>query len=192
MQTKLDKLLEFIDPEENIVETYNRANQAINTCGINTALIGQWDQFRYCMAEFLRHLDFCILRLSEPIDESWEYYWQHCTRVLFRVYGTNGEKAAFEMARTGNESGLYGVLKAVAMQVAEDYSKKEISAKAITYWKSLSVDEQFDVCDEYIAKYGRFLPSEITEGSAARIKVNFIKVLEEHPRLVQRIRSVGR
>jgi hypothetical protein len=192
MQTKLDKLLEFIDPEKNIVEIYNRANQAVNTCGINTALIGQWDQFRYCMAEFLRHLDFCILRLRKPIDVSSEYYWQRCTQVLFRVYGANGEKAAFEMARTGNESGLYGVLKAVAMQVAEDYSKKGISAKAITYWKGLSVDEQFDVCDEYIAKYGRFLPSEITEGSAARIKVNFIKVLEEHPRLVQRIRSVGR
>ena len=84
------------------------------------------------------------------------------------------------------------MLKAVAMQVAEDYSKQEISAKAIIYWESLSIKEQFDVCDEYIAKYGRFLPSEITEGSAARIKVNFIKVLQEHPRLIQRIRSVGR
>ena len=59
------------------------------------------------------------------------------------MYGANGEKTAFEMARTGNESGLYGVLKAVAMQVAEDCSKKEISAKAITYWKSLSIDQQF-------------------------------------------------
>ena len=33
------------------------------------------------------------------------------------------EKAAFEMARTGNEGGLYAVLKAIAGQLAEEYAE---------------------------------------------------------------------
>ncbi len=192
MQTKLDRLLEFIRPEKTMVETFNRANEAINTFGIDTARIEQWDQFRYCMAEFLRHLDFCILRLRKPVDVSTDYYWSKCHQVLYRVYRSNGEKVAFEMARTGNENGLYGVLKAVAMHMAEKYSKNEISGKVDAYLKSLSLDEQFEACSEYIAKYGHLLPSEITEGSAGRIRANFHKVLEEHPGLIQRIHSAVR
>ena len=192
MQTKLDRLLEFIRPERTMVETFNRANEALNSFRIDTARIEQWDQFRYCMAEFLRHLDFCVLRLRKPVDVSTDYYWSRCQQVLFRVYRSNGEKAAFEMARTGNEKGLYGVLKAVAMHMAEKYSKNEISAKVDAYLESLSLDEQFEACSEYIAKYGHLLPSEITEGSAGRIRATFHKVLEEHPGLIQRIHSTVR
>ena len=32
----------------------------------------------------------------------------------------------------------------------------------------------------------------MTEGYAVRIRANFVKVLEEHPRIVQRLRRVGR
>ena len=192
MQTKLDRLLEFIRPERTMVETFNRANEAVNTFRIDTARIEKWDQFRYCMGEFLRHLDSCVLRLRKPVDVSTDYYWSKCQQVLCRVYRSNGEKAAFEMARTGNEKGLYGVLKAVAMHMAEKYSKNDISAKVDAYLRSLSVDEQFEACSEYIAKYGHLLPSEITESSAGRIRANFHKVLEEHPGLIQRIHSAVR
>ncbi|MBC8218657.1 MAG: hypothetical protein H8E73_09345, partial [Planctomycetes bacterium] len=54
------------------------------------------------------------------------------------------------------------------------------------------VEQKFNVSSEYITKYGRFLPSELTEGSAARIRANFPKVLEKHPRLIQRIRLAVR
>jgi hypothetical protein len=192
MQTKLDRLLEFISPEKTIVETFNRANEALNTFRVHTARIEEWDQFQYFMAEFLRHLESCILRLRTPINGHFEYNLGQCNQLLRKIYGSSGEKAAFEMARTGNESGLYGVLKAVAMHIAEDYSKREISAKVASYWDSLSADEQCDVCSEYISKYGHLIPSEITEGSAARIKANFWKVLEEHPRMLLRLQNVGR
>jgi len=192
MQTRLDRLLAFISPDKTIVETYNRANEAINTFHADTAQIDNWDQFRYCMAEFLRHVDFCTLRLRRPVDVSSEYYWGHCIPILLRVYGASGVKAAFEMARTGHEGGLYGVLKAVAMHRADEYIQNEISAKVITYLDSLSVDEQFDACSEYISKYGYLLPSEITEGNAIRIRANFRKVLEKHPRLLLKFQGVGR
>jgi hypothetical protein len=103
MQTRLDKLLSDIRPERTIVETFNRANEAINTFRIDTAQIEEWDEFKHCMAEFMRHVDQSILKLRRSVDASSEYYWSHLAQpVLCAVYGSNGQKAAFEMARTGN------------------------------------------------------------------------------------------
>ena len=99
MQTELDKLLSSISPEKVIIPTFNRANKAIGTFHPRSALIENLDEFKGCMAEFLRHIDNYSLRLSRPIDVSSDYYWLLCARVLREVYGSSGDKAAFEMSR---------------------------------------------------------------------------------------------
>lgn len=192
METGLDKLLASIDPARSIEDVYNRANEAINIFPQRSGQIEQWDQFRGCMAEFLRHVDFCTLRFQRPINISSGYYWLRCADILRKIHGRNGEKAAFEMARTGNDGGLYNVLKVVAMHVAEDYAKNEISARISNYLEGLSVDKKLAASSEYIAKYGHLLPSELTEGTAVRIHADFDKVLNEHPRILQRTRRAGR
>lgn len=192
MVTKLDRLLESISPTKTIETIYNRANEAINSFRFKKAQILQWDEFRRCMAEFLRHLQEHILKLPKPIDVSLDWYWGHSIRPLLKIYGLNGEKAAFEMARTGNEGGMYAVLKAFAMQIAEEYTQNEISAKVLVFWNDLSVDEQFDTMDEYLQKYGRFLPSELTESNAVRLRGGFWRVLQKHPEFVQKLHQTGR
>jgi hypothetical protein len=192
MQTEIDRLLSSISPEETIVKTFNRANEAINTFHPKSTLIENWDEFRYCMAEFLRNVDNYSLRLRGPIDTSSEYYWSLCARVLLKVYGPSGGKTAFEMARTGNDGGLNAVLRSVAMHVAEGYAKIEIQGKVNVYLNNLSNDQQLAASCEYLAKHGHLLPSEMTEASAARIHANFGKVLEKHPWLVLKIHDVGR
>ena len=192
MATKLEKLLSFIDPDITLEKIFNRADKAINTFNLRTAKIDKWDQFSECVSGFSKHLDFHILNLQEKPDISASYYWPKGAHTLIKIYGINGEKVAFEMARTGNEGGLYKVLKAMAMRVAEDYAQNEIFAQISAYWRSLSVDEKFDASTEYIAKFGHLLPSELTEGSSARIRANFTNFLEKHPYLIQQIRRVGR
>jgi hypothetical protein len=192
MQTELDKLLCSISPEKVIVATFNRANEAINTFHQKAALIENWDEFRCCMEEFMRHVERHSLRLRRPVDISSDYYWSQCARVLLKVYGPSGEKAAFEIVRTGNDGGLNSVLRSVAMHVAEGYAKTEIQARVDAYLKALTVDQQLAASCEYLAKHGHLLPSEITEKSAARIHANFGKVLANHPWLVMRLHEVGR
>jgi len=192
MQTELDKLLSSISPEKVIVATFNRANEAINTFHPKSALIENWDEFKHCMAEFMRHVERHSLRLSRPIDVSSDYYWALCVRVLLKVYGSSGEKAAFEMARTGNDGGLNAVLRSVAMHVSEGYIKMEIQARVDAYLKSLSNEQQLAASSEYLAKHGHLLPSEMTEKSAARIHANFGKVLAKYPWLVLKLHEVGR
>ena len=143
------------------------------------------------MAEFLRHVDNYSLLLRRSVDVSSDYYWSLCVRVLLKVYGSSGEKAAFEMVRTGNDGGLNAVLRSVAMHVAEGYAKMEIQARVDAYLRELAVDQQLAASSEYLAKHGHLLPTEMTEKSAARIHANFAKVLENHPWLIQKIHEVG-
>jgi hypothetical protein len=96
------------------------------------------------------------------------------------------------MARTGAEGGLFSVLKAIALRMAEEYTENEIHARVSDYWNRLTPDEQLAAGDEYLEKYGHLLPDEMTEGSAARIRVNLPKVLIQHPKTLQKTRRLGR
>jgi hypothetical protein len=73
----------------------------------------------------------------------------------------------------------------------KDYAGNEIGGKIAIFWEALSTDEKVGACKEYLDKYGHLLPSELISGSAARILANFPKVLEEHPNVVKRLRSIG-
>ena len=184
MTTKLDALLSSLNSNTTITETFNRANLAIDTFIWGKIQITDWDEFISCMARFHYHVQDYVLRLRQKMPLSEVYEWPRCARVLRNIYGPNGEKAGFELARTGNEGGLNAVLRAIAMHMAEQYSKTEISARVIAYWNSLSVAEQLAAPSEYITKYSKYLPSEMTESSAARIRANFPKLLEHHPHMI--------
>ena len=83
------------------------------------------------------------------------------------------------------------MLKSVARQMINQYAGNEISGRISCYLENLTVDQKIAASQEYLRKYGHLLPTELTEGSAARIHVNFIKVLEEHPNLIKRMRNIG-
>jgi len=109
-----------------------------------------------------------------------------------KAFGPDGFKAGFEIVRTGKEGGLYRVLKTVADLMTEKYAQNEISARISRYWDSLTLDEKLAAPEEYLRKYGYLLPGELIEGSAARIRAHFLKVLEEHPKMIRRMRQIGR
>ncbi len=192
MATKLDKLLNYISCEKTIYNTYSRANEAINTFEHKTACPQKWNEFRTCIAEFMKHLDYHLLNMKYKPDISVPDYWAMSVRPLLKIYGINGEKAAFEIARTGNEGGLYGVYKSLAMHMAEHYARNEISAKVGMFLDTLTAEEFIAVGEQYIAQYGHIIPSEMTEGNASRIRMNLAKVLKEHPFVIQKIRQSGK
>lgn len=192
MATKLDKLLNYISCEKTVYETYRRANQAINTFEHKTTCPQKWNEFRTCIAEFMKHLDYHVLNMKNKPDISVPYYWSMSVRPLLKIYGINGEKTAFEIARTGNEGGLYSIYKALAMYMAEHYARNEISAKVGMFLDSLTAEQYLTTGEEYIAKYGHIIPSEMTEGNAARVRMNLAKALKEHPFVIQKIRQSGK
>jgi len=192
MATKLDELMASIHPARTFQETARRSDEALNSLGMDRAQITDWEEFRRCVIRCLRHAETHVLRLPHgPPAMGVDFDWGRCCQILFKAYGSNGEKAAFEMARTGNE-GLYAVLKEVARRVGENCAQNEVSARIAHYWNGLGVGEKRAAADEFLAKHGHSLPWELREGSAARVRANLPKVLEEHARLIQRLGSVGR
>jgi hypothetical protein len=192
MTRKLERLLESIDPSRTLDEVSARVDQAINSFSVRRAVIEDWNEYESFLAGFYRHIWTTVLRVGPGIPKSREFDWGQCTDLLNKAFGTSGYKAAFEMVRTGKEGGLYRVLKTIGDLMAEKYAKNEISARISHYWQSLSIDERLAAPDEYLQQYGHLLPQELTEGSAARIRANFPKVLEEHPGMLRRMRQIGR
>ena len=192
MSDKLDRLLEAIDPSCTFDEVSADVDRAFNSFAKERATIEDWDEYESFLADFYRHVETAIFRMGPGAPDDREFYWTRCSNLLNNAFGPSGYKAAFEMVRTGKEGGLYRVLKTVADQMAEEYAQNEISERIYDYWNRLTTDEQVAATDEYINKYGHLLPVELTEGSAARLKANFPKVLEEHPKIIRRMRRVGR
>jgi hypothetical protein len=192
MITKLDRLLESIDPARTLDQVSARVDEALNSFRVKSGIIEDWQGFKAVLAGFLRHVENGVLRIRPSFSGDPDFDWGRCCNLLRREYGANGEKAAFEMVRTGAEGGLLGVLRAVEGRMLEDYAGNEVAAKISNFWGSLSTDEQLAVSQEYLDKYGHLLPSELTGGSAARIRANFLRVLQEHPSIIRKLRNIGR
>jgi len=191
--SKLDRLLDSIHPSRTIEELGRRADDAINAFAGGSSQITDWNEFRSFVVRFHRHLEGRLLGVRGEMPAGSEAFNRgRCGQVLTHAYGPSGEKAAFELARTGNEGGLYGVLKKIAEILAEQYARNEVEARVLHYWNGLSVDEKLAAGNEYLDKYGHLLPSELTEGSGARVRADLPKALQEHPRLMQRLGQVGR
>ena len=192
--TSLDQLLDRIDPAKTYDEDERRINAALNAFSMREGLIERWDDFEAFMARLFHQLECSILGISHPertFDHA--FAWWRCRDLLQDAYGyEEGAKVAFELARTGNEGGLYGVVKKLAQTILKEYTKRGIEARVHHWLKQLSPDEQIAAAREYLKKYGHLLPSELTEGNAARVLANFPKYLAEHPRLLQKLRRVGR
>lgn len=192
MATTLDELLNSIHPSRTLDQVDVRADEAVNLFSMAAATIADWDEFRRCLSRFLAHVENRVLRLASYPAISHDFSWSRCTSLLMKAYGPSGEKAAFEMSRTGVQGGLHAVLRNMALHVAAEYAGNEITARVHTYWNSLSAEEKWAATTEYLAAYGHLLPTDLTEASAARLRANFPRVLEEHPHLLRRLGRVGR
>jgi len=110
----LSDLLARIAPERTFDATAASADYTLNTFRMDHAVIERWDAFTHCMARFHFHARNCILRITTLDAFNFEMEWGQCIRLLIEEYGREGEKAAFEISRTGQEGGLPAVCRAVA------------------------------------------------------------------------------
>ncbi|MCO6438538.1 MAG: hypothetical protein J5J06_15715 [Phycisphaerae bacterium] len=190
--SKLAVLLERIAADRTLDEVDRRVDAAMNSFSYPAGRITDVGEFRRCVTDFLGHVEARVWRLPEPVAASFGFNWGRCLPLLLKEYGPNGEKAAFEMARTGTEGGVYRVLKDLARRLAGQYAENEVAARIAHYWNGLSTKEKLAAPDEYLERFGHLLPSELTEGSAGRLRADFPRVLGEHPALMQRLSRIGR
>lgn len=192
MKTKLDRLLEDIDPDRTLSETEKHVDHAITTFNMPGVTVASWDEFKACVSRFLCHVENTTLCLNHPRDVHPDMDFGRACTFLLKVYGPNGDIAAAQMAIHNLEGGLYAVLKAIGLKMAAEYCTSEIKARISSYWNQLSTDEQVNASKEYLAKYAHLLPKDVVEGGAPRLRAFFPKFLEQHPVLMWKLRTVGR
>lgn len=188
----LTELLEAIDPQRTLDHIARRVDEALNAFHPSAIQIREWAQFQKCLSDFHRHVEVVVGGLDRPVDVDDDFYWCRCVPLLKSAYGEAGDKAAFEMVRTGTEGGLLRVLRDLGRGLVDYYAKNGISGWIWRFWNGLSTDEKMSAADEYVRRFGHLLPSELTEGGAWRIRAELPKVLREHPRLMQHLRRIGR
>jgi len=195
MKTKLETFLPSIDPSVTLDAVSAKVEMAFNS--FITALaapcsIHDRDHFRAIMAKFYRHIENAVLNINPPIKPDLNFDWGRCYLRLEKAYGSNAENIAFDMVRTNISGGVYVVLQSVARIMADEYARNQICYEASKFWESLSINEKISVPKEYIENYGHLIPSELMEGGAVRVRAFFWKVLEEHPKIIKRLRNLNR
>lgn len=192
MSTKLDKLLAKIDPSRTYDAVSARVDQAFNSFAMPRSIITSYGEYENVLADFYRHTETAALRIGAGVPVDRKFFWVRCSKLIKKGYGPDGYHAVYTILKTGKEGGLYSVLKKIANLMIEEYAQNQITYEIYNYWENLTTEERLAAPDEYLSKYGYLLPNDMTEGNAPRIKAFFVKVLKEHPKLIMRMRRIGR
>ena len=190
MPTKLDTFLFQLTPEKTIDKTQAAADRALNSFSVPSSSYQTWDDFKQMMAEFFCLVDSKIIGLKYNRSTNISMDWSRCSELLTQKYGSQGGQAAFSIAKTGVEGGLYAILKYIAEALARQFSTNWIQCKIGEFWNSLSHEERLAVPTEYLGKYQHLLPQEILEQSTSLFAANFFRFLEHHPQMIKRLRNI--
>ena len=190
MMTKLQRLLQSIDPEIVYRPVERNVNQALEGFPVPDVTPTP-EKYEALLDRLVGHVDRLVFRCSAWRGDR-ETHLAAAWELLKKAYGANGRVAAFEIARTGVQGGARAVVRTVALGLAKQYAETEIKAKVDKYWRGLTVAEQLEAPAAYLAEYGRFLPKDLTERGAIRVHAGFPAVLRLHPQLIQQLRRVAR
>ncbi len=187
MATKLEKLLEEIDPSGTIDKVERRISDALSGYHREQNTVDSWEEHKTCLAEMVQIGRNAVLNLPDDFSNDLEQNYHEAIHYLEREVGSI--QAVYDIMKTGAEGGIYKILRTLARLMAEDYSQNEIKARVAAYWSRLSVDEKLAAPDEYVEKYQDILAQKTRE-ETVRLKVAFWQVLEEHPRMLKRLREL--
>jgi len=192
VKTKLDRVIHSIDPTRTLDRMSFLADKGVNTFRTRRGRVHDREEFKRLLISFFCHIENVVLEIRPKRLPHSDIDWGRCYNMLTKEYGPNGDITAYEIAKSGVEGGLYSVLKAIGRHMANEYASNYIGSHVSRFWNSLTVEEKLAVPKEYLDKYGHLIPSELMEGGAVRIRAIFWRVLEEHPKIVQRLRNVNR
>ena len=190
MPDNLTAFLKTIEPPNTYDKIARSIDQLVNTFRYPKTSIEDRDDFEQCLAGFYCHLENGHFKKNRAVNRVYDY--DRCSRMFVEEYGANGEKIAFEMANTGVNGGIYSLYKLIARKLIDHYAQNQIRALVSEYLNGINAERWMKIAQQYQAKYGHMLPPEFKGGSAALLCASLNKVLEEHPRTVQRMRAIGR
>ena len=112
--------------------------------------------------------------------------------LLDEIYGENGRAIAFNMAKKGIDGGLYQVLKSLGSHYTQKRVKARIQGAVIGFLGGYDYEGLQALSEEYIARFGHILPSEMKEKGGYWLIKNFEHVLCQHPHIIKQFRETNK
>lgn len=192
--SKLDDLLNRIDPRQTVDQSNSLLDRALNSYAFANSTVSDFGRFQKILGDFYWHVESIMLGVQGRVNPDDNTKQGFAMQVLDQVYGGRGSATAFRIAQSGAEGGLYGVLKKVGEVAARKYTEKHIDYEVDRFVTELRQDYgQYEATvQEYARKYASILPAEALANGAVDLKINFGKALKQHPYLVKRMRELGR
>lgn len=190
--TPLDELLQLIDPSRTIDRVALLAQGALEDFSVKSNVVEDYKEFQSILASLHCHIHNAIFELRPPRRVNYQIDLSDCLRLLKQVYGKNPHRTTFQLARTGNENGLYGIFHQTAKLMAQYYAQQQIAARVRRFLGSQNYDRHHAILDEYLNKFGYLFPGEITESNCANLMQHLERLLCDHPFLVRRMRKSTR
>ena len=187
MDTEFSRFLDKIQANQYNDELHYRANQALNNFPCPSVVTNR-EQFEDCITRLADQVYGYILNGPPGMPLQPELGRQMAYEALKDLYGPHGMRKAMIMAHTALEGGMTRVLTDIAKQIVRDRAKKSITAAVNLFLGSLSPTQTEQVAQEYLARFGHLLPSELTEKNGVMLGIKIKEVLIEHPALMQRMR----
>ena len=179
MATKLERLLEQIDPKNSIDDIEKRVNHAVATYRYAKNTVDSWEECEPCLAQMFQHLQSSLFRFPE------ELAYDQAMNLLNKEYSRF--QTVFDIMLSSAEGGIKTILRALARLMVEHYSRRHVSNRVIDYWNGLSVEEKMAAPEEYLNLYSDVLPQDSRD--KIRLKAYFDQVLKEHPFMLKKIRD---
>ena len=170
-----------------IEKMYVGADCAVNEVAAGGGTVDSFKQFEQIVIEVIELVHKYVLKVRKPVKGAEQHYLSTGFTVLQQKYGPHGEKAAYEMARTGKDGGINAVIRLLTYGYTATLFENEAKAKIGVLWQKLSPEQMLAVMDEYVCTFKHLWPREMTEGKALRLKVNFPKTLELHIESIKKL-----
>ena len=142
MATRLEELIESIDPSRTIDRVSAAVDDAFNSFKYNNP-IRSFDDYEEYMARFVEHIESVVLNFGSNVPYNKDFWWARYSNLVKNGHGPDAWKWNYEKILTGKDGGTYKLLKDVAAMILEDRSGREISARVWRFWESLTMTKNW-------------------------------------------------
>lgn len=187
-EMKLKRILEELDPSRTIDPIERQINHAFAKYTRSTNTVSSVDECHQVLSDLVWiGRNAAANTPNNPVDNSGINYSQ-AIGFLQNEIPDQTEWAVRDIMITGAEGGIRFIINVLAREMAMEYSRNLVMAKATEFWDGLTVDEQVNMPDHYLKLCGDILPKHIREEGKYHL-ARFWEVLMQHPQMVKQYRD---
>ena len=142
MSTKLEQLLEKIDPKNTIDVSEKRINNVIASIQRSSNTVSSFEEYQDCLAEIVQVGRKAVLNLPFFKLDDKDIDFGEAIRFLSKEYPGDTIQIVYSIMLSGAEGGVYQIMKALASVMAEEYTQNQITANVVECWDNLTLKEK--------------------------------------------------